>query len=164
MLRWSKNDLTVCIDPENSFIEIETLKDILIDILDQISSIVPLRFTMVESLDCDITIKFREIDGPGQTLAFVSLPTQSDLVDSCDCGDVTVDIEDPLSSELLYVSLAHEIGHSLGIREHAEDVPSIMNPFLNSGFVGTKIADDNYYRNELLVRYGSDFGMRVNFE
>lgn len=155
MIKWDKTELTYCVNSTIPLATTKVLEQLMLGITKQVEELTPLRFTKVTSDDCDISIKFEEIDGPGGILGFVFLPSQSDMIESCNCGDITLDTEDVFSRPTLQFVLLHEFLHSMGI-EHTSNEVSIMNPSINSLLFGQTIAEDPYSLRELILRYPSE--------
>ncbi|MCC6469976.1 MAG: matrixin family metalloprotease, partial [Alphaproteobacteria bacterium] len=94
----------------------------------------------------DIRIAAEFIDGFGDlqedTLAETYFPTANGGVQSPLAGNMIVDLGEPLTQQEFYLTVLHEIGHSLGL-DHEFVNLAIMNPFLNTSLSGLQQDDIN---------------------
>ena len=157
-LRWTKVDrgeaITFCIQDENPMVSEYGVRPLLEEILQDIENNCSARFVEVLSHDCDISFNFSEIDQQGGILGRVFLPNSGLDVGVCNCGDVFLDSNERWNETMLYLVLAHELFHSLGVFHLDTNETSIMNPFLNISLGRNyKIKDDRFVKDQLTLKY-----------
>ena len=145
-LRWTKADLgqvvTWSVNFNNSRLPFSDA-DLLLKSEEQfarISCACGIIFQFVPGINptTDIEIFFEEVDGPGQTLAFVFQPSTGNNMSACGvCGPVHVDEEENFSLTDYGNVLLHELGHSVGL-SHTNQIgvptgSNVMDPTYSFG-------------------------------
>ncbi|MCC7046978.1 MAG: matrixin family metalloprotease, partial [Alphaproteobacteria bacterium] len=90
----------------------------------------------------DIRLAAEYIDGNNNILAQAYYPTANGGTQSPLAGNVRIDSGDSFTYQELFLTMLHEIGHSLGL-EHEPTNLAIMNPYLNTSLSGLQTDDIN---------------------
>ncbi len=148
--KWNKKLLTINVTSRPPYLDAKQHDDCVIAAARTWSQVCDIKFDLVSSATADITVFYKAIDGPSNTLGFTYLPMgQSNLPLQLDTGDrfYLPGNRTPGASPLL-TTLAHELGHCLGL-EHGGN--GLMAPFLNASLNGPQ---PGYETDEVVARYG----------